>query len=120
MMRFAILLVTAILIGIGADGAIAESASCSALIKKRDAECQVMAEKMEAACSGEKADSSGEQSGDCKRLGQELANHCNRNPCRTESKKSKAKKKAKDKAKKAKDKKSKPKESKAKPKPKAE
>ena len=82
----------------GADGAAAESASCSALIKQRDAECQAMAEKMQAVCSAEKAETRGEQSSDCRRLGEQLANHCNRNPCRAapkKGKKAKAKKSSK-------------------------
>ena len=82
-------------LALGTDGAAAEAASCSALLKKRDAECQVMAEKMEAACSGEKASATGEQSAECHRLGAQLADHCNRNPCRAAPKKSKAKKKSK-------------------------
>ena len=51
-----------------------------------------MAEKMEAACSAEKAETRGEQSGECRRLGEQLANHCNRNPCRAAPKKGKTKK----------------------------
>ena len=74
---------------IGAGAAAAESASCSALIKQRDSECQTMAEKMEAACSAEKAETRGEQSGDCRKLGEQLANHCNRNPCKAAPKKGK-------------------------------
>ena len=76
----------------GADGAAAETASCSALIKQRDAECQTMAEKMEAVCSAEKAETRGEQSSDCRRQGEQLAGHCNRNPCKAAPKKGKAKK----------------------------
>ena len=85
-------LVLALGLWMGTDGAAAEQASCSALIKQRDAECQTMAEKMEVACAAEKAETRGEQSGECRRLGEQLANHCNRNPCKAPSKKGKAKK----------------------------
>ena len=89
-LRLALILFIGVWIGNGA--ATAETASCSALIKKRDAECQVMAEKMEAACSGEKASVTGEQSAECRHLGAQLASHCNRNPCRAAPRKGKAKK----------------------------
>jgi hypothetical protein len=74
---------------IGDGAAVAETASCSALIKQRDAECQTMAEKMEAVCSAEKAETRGEQSSDCRKLGEQLAAHCNRNPCKAAPKKGK-------------------------------
>jgi hypothetical protein len=76
---------------LGANEAAAEAASCSALLKKRDAECQAMAEKMQAVCTPAQgaADS---PSAECRKLGQQLADHCNRNPCRAAPKKSKSKK----------------------------
>jgi hypothetical protein len=85
-------LLVALGLALGTNSVAAEAANCSALLQKRDAECQVMAEKMETACSGEKASATGEQSAECRRLGAELANHCNRNPCRPAPKKGKAKK----------------------------
>jgi hypothetical protein len=75
---------------VDAPAAMAEAASCSALLKKRDAECQTMAERMQSVCKP--VEGAGEQTAECRRLGAELAGHCNRNPCRAAPRKSKAKK----------------------------
>jgi hypothetical protein len=90
--RVAFLVLVASLAGIiGANEAAAEAASCRALLAKRDAECQTMAEKMQAVCTPAQG-ATETPSAECRRLGQQLADHCNRNPCRAAPKKSKSKK----------------------------
>ncbi|MGH6771492.1 MAG: hypothetical protein ACRECO_21025 [Xanthobacteraceae bacterium] len=90
--RVASLLLGGVLIGIlGANEAAAEAASCRALLAKRDAECQTMAEKMQAVCTPAQG-ATDTPSAECRKLGQQLADHCNRNPCRAAPRKSKSKK----------------------------
>jgi hypothetical protein len=75
---------------IGAGSAIAETADCRAQLKRQDEQCQLLAEKLAAACpSGTNI----KETARCRELSSQIANTCTRKPCAPprKSKRSKSK-----------------------------
>jgi hypothetical protein len=63
---------------IGAGSAIAETADCRAQLKRQDEQCQLLAEKLAAACpSGTNI----KETAQCRELSSQIANTCTRKPC---------------------------------------
>jgi hypothetical protein len=63
---------------IGGGNAAAETADCRAQLKRQDEQCQMLAEKLAAACpSGTNI----KETADCHALSTEIANTCTRKPC---------------------------------------
>jgi hypothetical protein len=63
---------------IGAGSAIAEPADCRAQLKRQDEQCQLLAEKLAAACpSGTNI----KETAQCRELSSQIANTCTRKPC---------------------------------------
>jgi hypothetical protein len=74
--RIALLLAGGLLIG--ASNAAAEPADCRAQLKRQDEQCQVLAEKLAAACpSGTNI----KETAQCRELSSEIASTCTRKPC---------------------------------------
>ena len=74
--RIALLLAGGLLIGAG--NAAAETADCRAQLKRQDEQCQVLAEKLAAACpSGTNI----KETAQCRELSSEIASTCTRKPC---------------------------------------
>jgi hypothetical protein len=74
--RFVLLLVGSLMIG--ATPAPAETADCGAQLKRQDALCQALAEKLAAACpSGTNI----KETAQCRDISNEIANTCTRKPC---------------------------------------
>jgi hypothetical protein len=72
-----VLLIAASLLA-GLDHAAAEAADCPALLKRQDAQCQALAEKLAAACpSGTHI----KETAQCRELSNEIASTCTRKPC---------------------------------------
>jgi hypothetical protein len=71
-----ILLLAGLLIGAG--NAAAETADCRTQLKRQDEQCQMLAEKLAAACpSGTNI----KETADCHAVSTEIANTCTRKPC---------------------------------------
>jgi hypothetical protein len=63
---------------IGAGNATAEPADCKAQLKRQDQQCQVLAEKLAAACpSGTNI----KETAQCRELSSQIASTCTRKPC---------------------------------------
>src|SRR5262245_28837632 len=63
---------------IGAHHASAEQADCQAQLKRQDAQCQALAEKLATACpSGTNI----KETAQCRELSSEIASTCTRKPC---------------------------------------
>ncbi len=76
----------------GAGNATAEPADCRAQLQRQDDQCQVLAEKLAAACpSGTNI----KETAQCRELSSQIANTCTRKPCAPTRKGRKAKSKAK-------------------------
>jgi hypothetical protein len=74
--RFALLLAGGLLIGAG--NAAAETADCRTQLKHQDEQCQVLAEKLAAACpSGTNI----KETAQCRELSTQIASTCTRKPC---------------------------------------
>lgn len=74
--RIVFLLAAGVLIG--ASSAAAESADCRAQLKQQDERCQVLAEKLAAACpSGTNI----KETAQCRELSSQIASTCTRKPC---------------------------------------
>ena len=74
--RTALLIAGTLLIGAGT--AAAETADCRAQLKRQDEQCQVLAEKLAAACpSGTNI----KETAQCRTLSSEIASTCTRKPC---------------------------------------
>jgi hypothetical protein len=86
-------LVAAALIA-GAGTAAAESADCRAQLARQDEQCQVLGEKLEAACPGGQ---NIKTNADCRQISTQIANSCTRKPC-APARKAKGKGRAKGKA----------------------
>jgi hypothetical protein len=71
-------LLTAASLLIGLHSATAETADCRAQLKRQDAQCQALAEKLAAACpSGTKI----KENAQCREISNEIASTCTRKPC---------------------------------------
>jgi len=87
--RIAILLAGGLLIGAGT--ATAETADCRAQLKRQDEQCQLLAEKLAAACpSGTNI----KETAECRHLSSQIASTCTRKPCAPARKSRKAKPKS--------------------------
>jgi hypothetical protein len=74
--RIIFLLAGGLLIGVG--NATAEPADCKAQLKRQDQQCQVLAEKLAAACpSGTNI----KETAQCRELSSQIASTCTRKPC---------------------------------------
>lgn len=74
--RIAFLLAGSLLIGAGS--AAAETADCRAKLKRQDEQCQLLAEKLAAACpSGTNI----KETAECRQLSSQIASTCTRKPC---------------------------------------
>ena len=75
---------------IGAGNAAAEQADCQAQLKRQDEQCQVLAEKLAAACpSGTNI----KETAGCRELSSQIASTCTRKPCAPPPRKKKSKSK---------------------------
>jgi|SRR5262245_33635097 len=63
---------------IGANIAAAETADCRAQLKQQDERCQVLAEKLAAACPG---GTNIKETAQCRELSSQIASTCTRKPC---------------------------------------
>jgi hypothetical protein len=78
MIGIRVTLLTAISLLIGLHTADAETADCRALLKRQDAQCQALAEKLAAACpSGTHI----KENAQCREISNEIASACTRKPC---------------------------------------
>lgn len=74
--RFALLLAGGL--SIGAGNATGETADCRAQLKRQDEQCQLLAEKLAAACpSGTNI----KETAQCRELSSQIASTCTRKPC---------------------------------------
>lgn len=74
--RVILLMAASLLIGL--NHATAETADCPALLKRQDAQCQALAEKLAAACPG---GTNIKETPRCRELSNEIASTCTRKPC---------------------------------------
>jgi hypothetical protein len=77
---------------LGAGNAAAETADCRAQLKRQDEQCQLLAEKLAAACpSGTNI----KETAECRALSSQIASTCTRKPCAPPPRKRRAKSKSK-------------------------
>ena len=89
----AIVFAVSLIVGtiLAAAEAAAETGDCRAQLQRQDEQCQILGEKLEAACPGGQ---NIKDNADCRQISTQIANSCTRKPCAPPPRKAKGKGKA--------------------------